>query len=644
MKHTTLVAAVATLFSFQFATAQQTVSSPDGQTQVTLAAAADGSYTYQVSLSGQELLQPSPLGLQLSDCDTQGSVWQLDSVARREISTDYEQNKIKQSKVEYRANEATFYFAVGKINFSICFRVSNHNVAFRYQLTRNHHSGSVRVMREHTGYRLPSESTSFLTPQSDAMVGWKRTKPSYEEPYRSDAPLTERSAFGHGYTFPALFRVGEKGWVLLCETGVDSRYCGSRLGDYTDGIFPLLYPMPEENNGNGTSEPAFSLPGHTPWRTITVGADLAPIVETTVMWDVVEQQYQPTIDYRFGKGTWSWILWQDGSINYADQVQYIDLAAAMGFQFVLIDNWWDTNIGHQKMEELVRYAHSKGVDVFLWYSSSGYWNDIEQGPVNKMDRSIARKTEMAWLRKIGVKGIKVDFFGGDKQETMRLYEDILSDANDNHLMVIFHGCTIPRGWERMYPNYVGSEAILASENLIFGQGACDTHAYMSALHPFIRNTIGCMEFGGTFLNHRLNRTNDGGTTRRTSDVFELATAVFFQNPIQNFAIAPNNLTDAPQICLDFLRDVPTEWDETRLIEGYPGKYCVLARRSGQKWYYAAINAQNEPISIVLPLAQEQEVQLYTDNKAGNPQLSTQKVGKKGLSLTIAPKCGAVVTF
>lgn len=122
------------------------------------------------------------------------------------------------------------------------------------------------------------------------------------------------------------------------------------------------------------------MPGATPWRTITVGDNLKPIVETTVPWDVVSPLYETKHEYRFGRGTWSWILWQDGSINYDDQVRYIDLASAMGYEYVLIDNWWDTRIGHQRMKSLVEYARSKGVELFLWYSSSGYWNDIEQGP------------------------------------------------------------------------------------------------------------------------------------------------------------------------------------------------------------------------------------------------------------------------
>ena len=258
-------------------------------------------------------------------------------------------------------------------------------------------------------------------------------------------------------------------------------------------------------------------------------------------------------------------------------------------------------MGRKGIEELVAYGKPKGVVPMLWYSSSGYWNDIEQSPVNKMDNPIARKEEMKWMKEIGVKGIKVDFFGGDKQETMRLYEDILSDANDYGLMVIFHGCTLPRGWEKMYPNFVGSEAVLASENMIFSQAFCDEEAVNATLHPIIRNAVGSMEYGGSFLNKRMNRGNDGGNTRRTSDAFQLALAVIYQNPVQNFALAPNNLQDADKICLDFMKEVPTLWDDIALLEGYPGKFTVLQRRSGDKFYVAGINAEKETKKLDLNL-------------------------------------------
>lgn len=639
------IAALLMVVAMPLAAQDVVVKGPDGKLEVAITCPEGGEASYAVSYNGKQMLEPSSLGLE-TNVGNFAEGLKLDGHAVRAIDTFYTQSRIKASRIHYRANELACLFtnAQGQ-KMEVTFRVGNNDVAFRYTLPRQGERGSVTVNSEKTGFRFPLTTTTFLTPQSDAMIGWKRTKPSYEEEYKVDAPMDMPSQYGHGYTFPCLFKVGEDGWVLVSETGVDSRYCGSRLSDYTDGAYHLAFPMPEENNGNGTVAPAFALPGSTPWRTITVGETLQPIVETTVPWDVVEPRYASQHEYKFGRGTWSWILWQDGSINYDDQVRYVDLAAAMGYEYVLVDNWWDNNIGRERMQQFIKYAHSKGVDVFLWYSSSGYWNDIEQGPTGRMDNSIIRKQEMRWLQSQGVKGIKVDFFGGDKQETMRLYEEILSDADDHGLMVIFHGCTLPRGWERMYPNYVGSEAVLASENLVFNQHFCDAEAFNATLHPFIRNAVGSMEFGGVFLNKRLNRGNDGGTTRRTTDVFQLATAVLFQNPIQNFALAPNNLTDAPPVCLDYMKQVPTVWDETRFIDGYPGRYVVLARRHGNTWHVAAINATPEPLKLKLslPMLAGQEVSCYSDDKALQPQLKQQKIKADGsLQLTVQPQGGVVL--
>ena len=626
--------------------------SPDNRTVVNFK--LDGGFAcYSVSYDGKIMLDESPLGLVTNTGDfTKGLVY--DGYKTNTIKNSYSLNRSKVSKVDYVANEQRVDLKNSKNTpFSIVFRISNNNVAFRYELPKSGETGSVRVLSESTGFDFPSYTTTFLTPQSHAMIGWKRTKPSYEEEYRADAPMTNRSQYGHGYTFPGLFRIGDDGWVLVSETGVSSNYCGSRLSDMKDdGLYTIEYPMMEENNGNGTVEPAVSLPGATPWRTITVGATLEPIVETTAPWDNVEPLYETKHDYKFGKGTWSWIVWQDNSINLEDQKKYVDLASEMGFQYTLVDNWWDTKIGKEGIEELVKYARSKNVEIFLWYSSSGNWNDIEQGPINIMSNPIKRKEYMRWMNEIGVKGIKVDFFGGDKQVTMAHYEAILSDADDNGLMVIFHGCTLPRGWERMYPNYVGSEAVLASENMVFGQRACDMAAFNATLHPFIRNTVGSMEFGGTFLSRRLSKGNTSGTIRKTTDCAELATAVLFQNPIQNFALAPENLNPveengAPQVSLDFMRKVPTTWDETQYIAGYPGKYVVLARRSGDKWYIAGINAEKEPIEMTLniPMLQKGDVvELYSDDKKSRePMKSDLKIKKNGeVKLTLLTDGGFII--
>ena len=619
------------------------VKGPDEKLQLAVFVQNETKPCYSVSYNGKTMLEKSPLGMNTNIGDFTKNL-KLTGHSVDKIDTVYQQTRIKVSNVHYRANELTCHLENEQgQKLGVVFRVSDNDVAFRYTLPHQGGKASVTVKEEQTGFRFPEQTTTFLCPQSDAMIGWKRTKPSYEEEYKTDAPMSDRSQYGHGYTFPCLFRIGDDGWVLVSETGVDSRYCGSRLSDVSEGnLYTVAFPMAEENNGNGTVAPAFALPGATPWRTITVGDHLKPIVETTVPWDVVSPLYETKHDYRFGRGTWSWILWQDGSINYDDQVRYIDFASAMGYEYALIDNWWDTRIGHQRMKSLVEYARDKGVELFLWYSSSGYWNDIEQGPVNRMDNAIIRKREMKWLQSLGVKGIKVDFFGGDKQETMRLYEAILSDADDHGLMVIFHGCTLPRGWERMYPNYVGSEAVLASENMVFNQHFCDEEAFNTCLHPFIRNTVGSMEFGGCFLNKRLNRNNDGGTTRRTTDVFQLATTVLFQNPVQNFALAPNNLKDVPAVCMDFMKRVPTTWDETRFVDGYPGKYVVLARRQGDTWYLAAVNAGKEPLKLKLDLEMfaGKTVALYKDDKKGEPELTSLKVKENGkVQLEIRPQGG-----
>lgn len=587
-----------------------TVSSPDSRLVVTTSLDS-GIPRYSVAYDGKTILLDSPLGFTANIGDFSKGLTLL-AEKKGKIDKSFDQAKLKKSHIDWHANTLIEEYSNDKgQKMQIEWQVGDNDIAFRYLIPVEGETRSLIIEKEATGFRFPDFTTTFLTPQSEAMIGWKRTKPSYEEPYKADAPMSEKSLFGHGFTFPALFHVGDNGWALLTETGVDGNFCGSRLSDFNDGVFSIAYPMPEENNGNGSANPAMSLPGKTPWRTISVGNTLKPIVETTIPWNVVEPLYEAKGDVKPGRGVWSWILWQDNSINYEDQMKYIDFAAKMGYDNVLVDNWWDTNIGKEGIEKLAKYAQSKGVNLLIWYSSSGWWNDIEQGPVNKMSRPIPRKAELEWLQSLGIKGIKVDFFGGDKQETMRLYEDILSDANDYGISVIFHGCTMPRGWERMYPNHVGSEAVLASENLIFSQDFCDSEAFNATLHPFIRNAAGIMEYGSTVLNKRMNRGNDGGNIRRTTDAFQLATSILFQNPVQNFALAPNNLTDAPAAAIDFMKQVPTTWDETVFIDGYPGKYVVLARRHGDKWYIAGVSAEQEPLKLKLDLPMLQKGETVT---------------------------------
>ena len=623
------------------------ITSPDGKLVVTVAD-MDGRPSYSVSYDNVLFLKPSPLGMIANIGDFSSGMSLEKNVSTNKIDETYELASIKKSKVHYVANEAVFSFTQqGKTIYDVIFRISNNDVAFKYKMYPQGETLSCVVKQEVTGFVFPDGTTTFLCPQSKPMGGFARTSPSYETSYTAD-DVAGKNGWGEGYTFPCLFRNGDNGWVLVSETGVNGGYCASRLLGHKGGVYTIGFPQEGEANGNGTVSPGIALPGETPWRTITVGKTLAPIVETTVPFDVVKPLYPAKGEYTYGRGSWSWIIGMDGSTNYKEQLRYIDFSAAMGYQSVLVDALWDKQIGRDKIEELAKYGKDKGVALYLWYNSNGYWNDAPQTPRGIMDNAIARRKEMKWMQSIGIRGIKVDFFGGDKQMTMQLYEDILSDANEYGLLVIFHGCTLPRGWERMYPNFASSEAVLASENLHFSQGSCDNEAFNATLHPFIRNTVGSMDFGGSALNKYYNADNaPRGSRRVTSDVYALATAVLFQSPVQHFALAPNNLTDAPSWAIDFMKEVPTTWDEVRFIDGYPGKYVILARRHGDKWYIAGVNAQKETLKLKVNLpmfSNGEKVRLFSDDKALQGGVKQIEIGKKQeLQLAIPCNGGVLIT-
>ncbi len=654
----------------------------------------------------------SPLGVYTDVADFSKNLTLVKTVRpEKSIKHSYHLRQGKQSQIQSEENSLCLILTApqqkkGGVQMAVQFSVFNSNIAYRYRFLQGGETGAIVITGEASGFRLPTDATAFICPQSDPMIGWKRTKPSYEEEYIWDQPITTQSKYGHGWTFPCLFRtdppptppvreggasgsdgaskgskasknkksntaqplpslmggVGGGSWLLISETGVGSNYCGSHLSDATpDGLFTIAFPMEGENNGFGSTGAQIGLgnsktngydeqTGATAWRTLTFGPTLKPIVETTVMWDVVEPLYEPSIEYKGSRNTWSWIVWQDASINYDDQVAFINLAADLGWEGCLIDGGWYQNIGRAGMERLFALCKEKNVRPWVWYNSNGGWNDAPQCARQSMHNPIVRKKEMRWLQQHGVAGIKVDFFAGDKQETLRLYEAILSDANDYGIQVIFHGCTLPRGWERMYPNYCGSEAVLASENLVFNQHFCDMEAQHACLHPFLRNSVGSMEFGGTFLQRRLNRGNDGGTTRKTTDIFELATAIAFQSSGQNFALTPRNLTEQPAFEIDFMKQVPTTWDETRFIDGYPGKYLVMARRNADKWYIIAMNAEDKARTLNLNpniLGEGVADKLTTiliDGKDGKtPQSLPLKLNKKkSIKLTVQPQGGAII--
>ena len=640
-----------------------TVTSPDGKLAVNVEC-KEGKAFYTVNYDGKQMLGASALGLVANYGDFSQNLT-MGACKNNKKHLAYKMTRIKKEKIEKNASEATIGFLNSKKDsMTLHLHVSNNDIAYKYEMIRpkKDNPKSVIIYNEVSGFNFPSQTTTFLCPQITPMTGWERTKPSYEEEYTPDAQMNVKSQFGVGYTFPCLFKVGNDGWVLVSETGVSSAYPGCRLSDYEPGKgYTIAFPQKGENNGIGSEYAGIPLPGETPWRTITVGSSLAPVVETTIPFDVVEPLYEASQTYKPSRYTWSWLIWQDNSVNYDDQVKMIDVAAAQGYEAVLVDGFWDKQIGRKRIEELSKYAKSKKVSLMLWYNSNGFENDAPQTPRQIMNNSIARKKEMAWMKKIGVVGIKVDFFGGDKQETMKLYEDILSDANDYGLEVIFHGCTMPRGWERMYPNYVSSEAALASENVYFTDYHAKKEAFEMAMHPFSRNAVASFDWGGVMMNKYLSRDNKSRHQRYTSGIFEMATAITNQSSVNCVCLYPNNLQDVPQWELDWLKGLPTAWDDVKFIAGYPTRYAVIARKASQengsgaainngKWIVGGLNATDKPLTLTLnlPMFAGKTVEYLTDQpkKQGEKFYTsvkkTLKVGKNGKAKVVIQPNGGII--
>ena len=367
-----------------------TVKSPNGALVVTVSNKG-GRVTYGVTMDGQTVLRESALGLRTSIGDlTQGLM--LTDTKENRVEAHYDMQKTKSSHSDYVANELTATLKnEEKRVLQVTFRVSNDDVAFRYSIAVEHPEREANLNRtliygEASSFNFPEGTTTYLCPMAAPGILWAHARPSYEEVYTPDAPMAVKSQFGHGYSFPCMFRQGDR-WILVSETGTDGSYVGCHLSDYhpspsgeqEGGCYTIAFPDEQENGGFGSAFVGCQLPFTTPWRTITVGP-LNTLVESTTAYDLVEPRFEASTDYKPGRYTWSWLVWQDESVNWDDQVQFIDLAATLGFEYCLVDNWWDTQIGRDRMPDLVRYANQKGVDLLLWYSSNGFWNDAPQTP------------------------------------------------------------------------------------------------------------------------------------------------------------------------------------------------------------------------------------------------------------------------
>ncbi|RYY58622.1 MAG: glycoside hydrolase family 97 protein, partial [Chitinophagaceae bacterium] len=429
-------------------------------------------------------------------------------------------------------------------------------------------------------------------------------------------------------------------WLLFTEAGMDGTYCATHLmNDSARSEYQVVFPDPREVIGSGGLLPLKGRTITTPWRVITIGS-LSAILSSTLGTDVAAPAAR--YDWSFvkpGIASWSWIMSKDDSIVYSEQKRYVDFAADMNWKYCLVDANWDTMIGYEKMALLSDYAASRKVGLLLWYNSAGNWNTVKMTPKDKLLTHESRTAEFSRLNKMGVKGIKVDFFGGDGQSVMAYYIGILEDAAKAKLMVNFHGATLPRGWSRTYPHLVTTEAVKGFEMVTFNQRDADREANHSTMLPFTRNVFDPMDFTS------MNLYKIGSPViRKTSSAFELATSVIFLSGIQHVAESPAGMSHVPAEVVAFLRHLPVQWDEVKFIDGYPGKSVVLARRAGGTWYIAGMNGEPvaKTVNLDLSLFKGSKATLYTDGDTDLTFRVDQVTAAGSTTVTMKPEGGFVL--
>jgi len=618
---------------FAFAQSADVVHSPDGKLAVTVTTAANGTVTYRISRAGKPVLQESALGVLLDDGDlTTG----LDTDVER-VSERYELAAGKRRKVSYTANERTWrYWAKDhRQQMSITFRVSNDGVAFHYLLGGD----KLAVRAEATSFALPAGSKAWLQPMSVAKTGYQRTNPSYEEHYRMDIPVGTPAPLGAGWVFPALFRTGDT-WIAMTEAGMDGSFHASRLQtESPGGVYRIGGPAKEETFTGGALMAQGTGLMATPWRVLAIGS-LATVVDSTLGTDLALPAPGPIPDWvKPGHASWSWAILKDDYTNFDTQKQFVDYAANMNWDYTLVDAYWDRKIGYDKLKELAGYAATKNIGILAWYNSAGSWNDTDMTPRDRMLTHASRVAEFRRLREMGIKGIKVDFFGGDGQSMIRYYTEILRDAYEAQLLVNFHGATLPRGWARTWPNLLTAEAVRGFEFTTFTQEDQDAVATHAAMLPFTRNLFDPMDFTPMAFGDipKIKRTTRNG--------FELAESVLFVSGIQHFAEIPQGMATAPEYVKALLRDLPRNWDDSRFVAGEPGKYAVIARRAGDSWYVAGINAQDTDLALTLDLAFISKAgRLVTDGATERAFSDGPIRARKTTGVILKPKGGFVAVF
>jgi hypothetical protein len=619
------------------------LQSPDKSIELQVSLSATGEIQYSIQRSGDTIMYPSALGLLMQGHDfTRGM--KLAGTSKPEHVTDsYQTRNAKKSSIMYQANQLVLSFVnEEEKKMELIFRLSNDGAAFRYAFPwiKNNET----IVKENTSFSFDKNTRAWLQPMSEAKTGFEHCHPSYEEHYLQNIPVGAPSPLHSGWVYPALFKTNDT-WVLITEAALDGTYCGTRLlNEAASPVYSIGFADPREVFTGGGYLPKNNKPWLTPWRIITIGS-LKTIVESTLGTDLAPATVLKDASFiKPGKASWSWINSKDDHITFNEQKKYIDYAGDMHWQYCLIDADWDTKIGYDKIAELSAYAKQKKVGLLLWYNSAGDWNTIKYHPKDVLLTKEGREKEFSRLQAMGIKGVKIDFFGGDGQSMIQYYIDILNDAAKYKLLVNFHGATLPRGWQKTYPHLMTAEAIYGMEMVTFDQQAADQQANHCAMLPFTRNAFDPMDF--TPMN--LTGLTSSNCIRKTTPAFELALSVLFLSGIQHYAQSPEGMVRVPDEVKAFLRELPGNWDDVKFLEGYPGKYAVIARRSGNRWYIAGINGDKNEKKLDLDLTsfKKSNGTLFTDGTGSDlfSQTTLNAAKQKKCDLTLKANSGFVMVL
>ena len=594
---------------------------------------------YSVNRNGINVLLNSTLGILREDEDFSNNLTMVSATAVTLIKDTYTLKNAKRFINNYKANNRIFHVKnKNSVKMDVIFQVADDGVAFRYYFPEQN-TQLKKITSENTSFHFLESTKAWMQPMSVAKTGWEKTNPSYEEYYKKEIAVGTPSPDQAGWVYPALFNYKDT-WLLITESGLDGNYCATRLQQNApDGNYKIGFPDSREGITGQNVNPESTLPWYTPWRIIAIGS-LKTVTESTLGTDLaypaksnIKAQLFPN-----GKAAWSWIILKDNSIKYDVQKNYIDFAATMKWEYCLIDADWDRKIGYEKMQELADYAKSKNVGLLLWYNSAGDWNTVKYTPQNKLTTPENRLKEFAILQKMGIKGIKIDFFGGDGQSMIKYYLAIFEDAAKFNLSVNCHGATLPRGWQRTYPNLLTMESIKGMEFITFDQANANEEPAHATTIPFTRNVFDPMDFTPMSLNAipRINRV--------TTSAFELALPIVFQSGIQHLAETPNGMEKVPGYVKTFLQNLPSSWDDTRLLDGYPGKLVVMARKAGSKWYVGGINGENlaKTISLDLSKFKGKNAKIITDGIKEFSFTQSEIDLKTNSQITLKPYGGFVI--